>query len=106
MTMREISPESPGFRDYMLGRRHDLSSRSRPSWAFVMHVLANPDFPQVTTLRDLQRHLEETGVSPEVAQSAHSAWKSFLAHKCRQRAKGAASFPWGEGSRAGRAAAI
>ena len=71
-----------------------------------MHVLANPDFPQVTTLRELQRHLREAGVSPEVAQSANSAWKSFLAHKCRQRAKGTSHFPWGEGSTGARRVSI
>jgi len=78
-----------GFRDYLLGRKHDLASSRRPSWPFIVHILANPDLPPVTTLPDLLRHLREAGVSAEVEQSAIAAWKSFSAYKCRHRAKSA-----------------
>ena len=95
---REDPDSALGFRDYLLGRKHDLTSSSRPSWAFVIHVLADPDFPQIGSLPELLRHLREAGAPAALEQSAQSAWKSFSAYKSRHRAKAASRLRWRERS--------
>lgn len=74
-----------GFRDYLVFRKHDLTSSSRPSWSFVLHVLAEPDFPPVATLPELASYLREAAVPAEVERAAQAAWKSFSAYKSRRR---------------------
>ena len=89
--------ESLSFRDYLLGRKHDLTSSRRPSWPFVVHILGDPDFPPVSSIGELLRHLRKIGVPDDVERSAQAAWKSFSAYRSRQRAKAPTAFRWGTG---------
>jgi hypothetical protein len=103
--MAREDPEGPlGLRDYLLGRKHDLTSSRRPSWAFVIHVLAEPEFPHIGSLPELLRHLREGGAPAALERSARSAWKSSSAYKSRHRAKVASRLRWRDGSRQGQGA--
>lgn len=79
-------PNPPlGFRDYLLSRKYDLGSSRRPSWPFILHILAEPAFPRVETLGALAEHLRGAGVPAEVTRAAQAAWKSYSAYKSRHR---------------------
>jgi len=92
--MTDLMRPPLGFRDYILLRKTDLTSSRRPSWPFVVHVLAAPDLPRISTRGELAHYLRVAEVPEEVEKAAQSAWKSFSAYRSRRRGVGeSGAFP-------------